>query len=1180
VVRLLTSPIFHCAVAGIVLLLVIWLLGDFLGVPGFRPLDSLTSKFIASALVLGMVLAIVGIIVWRRRRRGRKMAEELVEVDSTNRAINAEKQALHDKFADAMQQLSRITVSSRLRGRRYVYDLPWYIFIGPPGAGKTWALERSGLQPALGDRHNLEGLKEGTRNIEWAFTDQAVFIDTAGRFVTQDSQSEVDGEAWRKLLESLKRFRSAEPINGIIVALPVDTLSTEAPADLENIAAKVRDRLQEITLAMQADVPVYVMLTKADLLLGFNEFFQGHSSSEWEQVWGVTFRLPESGAPGDSVAQNLERATPEYDRLVDRLGEILLARLAEERDSQTRGRLFGFPGQVASLRDVVVPFLRSVFQPRPGQRPVMLRGFYFTSATQTGQPIDRLIARMATEFGFDRQAVAVASGAGRAYFLRGLLRDVILPEAGLVQSTMRGRRQAKLAYFGGLTAVVAIISLLGGGFYTVKSDTDQQRELFGRVLSEYEARAAIFADDKALNPVGDEDFERILPALNLLENERARLEAHKPPLRGLGISAMAALRQQADNAYRNALDDLLRSRLMFRLEGQMDAHSDHPGTLYNILKSYLTIAGRAGSDDDQFVQRMIVGQWQDLYPGPQQDLRVSLKRHLEAMLEYRLPARSINKTAVGQVRILIQDVSVAQRALNIMENWPAANQLARWKLPPHSIGNGRSPAVFRRRSGNAGDEGISGLYTFTGFHNVVVPGLGAAISAVADEEWVIKEGAREYGRQDLLRLKHEILLEYQREFIRVWDVYIEDLELATVRNIDDAVIRLKVLGGNASPLRDALRSIARTTQLTRPVEEKSETRQEFTKIMMQRVSTRANSVARLVRTIPIDEGTETISVNEHFEHLWVYASEESDAGVNELQKALRALHAAVVPMAEQDGNELQLIALLPAATELRHLLGDAPPFVARLVGDLLDDANSASESDVRTGLNQRWRTQGLRECKKVEGNYPFGTGSEVPIFDFQRVLGHNGELDKFFNKELAAYVDTSVSPWRWRRRFASLGIDVDVLRFFEALAEIREAFFPLGSTDAGVDFGVTLIAEVPDVSEIIMSVGGSEALFEAKDPRSFKLSWPGDSSIKGAEVRLVFNDGADTRRLAFSGTWGLFYLLDSLKPQPRVRGNSARIRPIVNVADRAIMLEFRMNSTLNPFAIRSLMRAFRCPQNL
>ncbi|MCA9916221.1 MAG: hypothetical protein KC496_22850, partial [Anaerolineae bacterium] len=305
-----------------------------------------------------------------------------------------------------------------------------------------------------------------------------------------------------------------------------------------------------------------------------------------------------------------------------------------------------------------------------------------------------------------------------------------------------------------------------------------------------------------------------------------------------------------------------------------------------------------------------------------------------------------------------------------------------------------------------------------------------------------------------------------------------------------------------------------------------------------------------MRTIPEDEGIETPLVNEHFEQLWVYASEEQTAGVNELQRALRTLHAAVVQMAEKDGNELQLIATLPAAAELQHLLGDAPPFVARLVGDLLDDANTASESDVRTGLNQRWRTQGLRECKRVEGNYPFGTGSEVPIFDFQRVLGHNGELDKFFKKELAAYVDTDVSPWRWRRRFASLGIDVGVLRFFEKLAEIREAFFPLGATEAGTDFGVTLYAEVPDASEIILSVGGSEAIFEAKVPRSFQLSWPGNSPIKGAEVRLVFNDGTDTRRVAFGGTWGLFYLLDSLKPQPMVRGNSARIRPIVNVADR------------------------------
>ena len=65
------------------------------------------------------------------------------------------------------------------------------MFIGPPGAGKTTALANSGLTlPARRRQGAKPGQGRGryTRNCDWWFTDDAVLIDTAGRYTTQDSQ--------------------------------------------------------------------------------------------------------------------------------------------------------------------------------------------------------------------------------------------------------------------------------------------------------------------------------------------------------------------------------------------------------------------------------------------------------------------------------------------------------------------------------------------------------------------------------------------------------------------------------------------------------------------------------------------------------------------------------------------------------------------------------------------------------------------------------------------------------------------------------------------------------------------------------------------------------------------------------------------------------------------------------
>lgn len=89
--------------------------------------------------------------------------------------------------------------------RQYLYQLPWYVIIGAPGAGKTTALVNSGLHFPLADRfgNQLRGVG-GTRNCDWWFTNDAVLLDTAGRYTTQESQREEDAGEWQSFVALLK----------------------------------------------------------------------------------------------------------------------------------------------------------------------------------------------------------------------------------------------------------------------------------------------------------------------------------------------------------------------------------------------------------------------------------------------------------------------------------------------------------------------------------------------------------------------------------------------------------------------------------------------------------------------------------------------------------------------------------------------------------------------------------------------------------------------------------------------------------------------------------------------------------------------------------------------------------------------------------------------------------------
>ena len=94
---------------------------------------------------------------------------------------------LRERFEEAVAALKQ----NQRQAAAGLYDLPWYVFIGAPGSGKTTALVNSGLKFPLEQRIGKGALRGvgGTRNCDWWFTDEAVFLDTAGRYTTQDSDA-------------------------------------------------------------------------------------------------------------------------------------------------------------------------------------------------------------------------------------------------------------------------------------------------------------------------------------------------------------------------------------------------------------------------------------------------------------------------------------------------------------------------------------------------------------------------------------------------------------------------------------------------------------------------------------------------------------------------------------------------------------------------------------------------------------------------------------------------------------------------------------------------------------------------------------------------------------------------------------------------------------------------------
>ena len=324
--------------SGLIVLLLVLVL--CLGLPIFV---RMLSPWWVRLLLLAVIVVPWGVFGWWRMRKMRNAAAAIAAELSAPAPGDAEGQAVSARMAEALASL-RTGAGKR---RDYLYNRPWYVIIGPPGAGKTTALLNSGLRFPLSDQ-SFKGVG-GTRNLDFWFADEAIMVDTAGRYTTQDSDTAADAKGWTSFLSLMRKHRPLSPINGVIVAIGVDELLQADRAGLDRHASLVRRRLTEVRATLEVSVPVYLLLTNADLIAGFSEFYDDLDVEGRRAVLGATFPVEVKRPSGDDLVGA-------FDAVVSAQQARQAKRLFEEVDQTRRSLILGFPAQLGALRTRLARF--------------------------------------------------------------------------------------------------------------------------------------------------------------------------------------------------------------------------------------------------------------------------------------------------------------------------------------------------------------------------------------------------------------------------------------------------------------------------------------------------------------------------------------------------------------------------------------------------------------------------------------------------------------------------------------------------------------------------------------------------------------------------------------------------------------------------------------------------------
>ena len=241
-------------------------------------------------LLLGSLGIAVGALflrkLWRRRQEQRFVQQVIAQDEAQLQSLaGKEKETyreLQDRWREAVETLQRSYL--RKQGNP-LYVLPWYLVIGESGSGKTTAIESARLSSPFAEFRRTSGLA-GTRNCDWWFFEQAVILDTAGRYAIPVDEGR-DKEEWQKFLNLLVKYRKKEPLNGLIVTIAADKLLGAPPESLDEEGRNIRRRIDELMRVLGAKVPIYVLVTKCDLIRGMSPFSDQLPAGSLDQAMGV-----------------------------------------------------------------------------------------------------------------------------------------------------------------------------------------------------------------------------------------------------------------------------------------------------------------------------------------------------------------------------------------------------------------------------------------------------------------------------------------------------------------------------------------------------------------------------------------------------------------------------------------------------------------------------------------------------------------------------------------------------------------------------------------------------------------------------------------------------------------------------------------------------------------------------
>lgn len=1134
---------------------------------------------VATIVILAILLTIV---IYRmvKAKRAAKEIEKALQAQADQHAMRARPDLQHDIEAMKGEFMRAVAAlkTSKLGGKRpaeALYALPWYMIIGPPGSGKSTALRNSGLRfPYLSKNGGgVQGVG-GTRNCQWWMTNDAVILDTAGRYTTEES----DRDEWLSFLDMLKRNRTKAPVNGVLAAIAITDLTEAGAERVVAQAREIRARIDEVMNKLEMVVPVYVLFTKVDLLPGFVETFGDLGNNERSQIWGFTF--PVTKKVRDPVGAFAEH----FQDLASVVERRALRRMSEERSVEGREKIYAFPQYFEPLRDALAMFVGELFAENIYNESPIMRGCYFTSGTQEGRPIDRIMNSMAEAFGVQprmQMSYNPQHVEAKSYFLGQLFTKVIFPDRYLAGRSAARIRKSKLVGHG----VGAGLMVTAGGMAVLPVMSFQDnREL----LEETDAAVAKVNEHYVQKQeTGDYKPIRIenIEPLRQVERKLFEYEEDGPPIGSRwgmyqGSEIYPAVRDLYFTAVREELlvpirdaeiRDLKRFKNQYGPLSEPAPDADHKA-MKDRLRMYLLItkplAGRPESEPglDENQRGWLTERIATLWEKP-----LEMEGDAASKEQMRGVARAyVEIMATDDGRLFERDDALVESVRKILKRTDRTQSLLAQILEEVDAPDLDLAYLTDTRDAMKNDNRkvVRGRFTRQAWDDYLRDRLYQPLGDMLGDEWVLGLSEDEM-KQDREKQLEELRSAYFEQYIAEWKQFVQAIYVKQPDSYPEALSTLEDLTrGEPASVKRLCVNLAVQTTLPPPEPEEAEEAAdgaleaiegEATKAIQKKGKGGRMAAEALRRKKAKDKKRsgdsllkDELDVAAAFEGLVSFgyvepppAPENGPAPpapsvpVDQYLEALRELRVALKGKIENDTPEdtkALVSAVKKAGDTVDALINDRDnkewgPTLDKWLRPPIRSLESIARTGAGLDLTKAWCDEVVKPWKKLSSRYPFDPKKgDLAMADFAAYFQpETGHVWKFYGTLLSSRVPKRSDGYAIETKGAkaSSAINPKIADFLDRAQDVTTVMFPAGAEGVQFEFDVQIQGarkNVGTVSVTELNIDGT--LIQYKNgPFEWKaVTWPGKDKQGHLSARGMGTKGEVGPH---EGEWGLFRLLEA-----------------------------------------------------